>query len=136
MHIVLFFMAYILHIWGWFFNFSGFAADFCRGESRRAAFPRIKQRAGVNYMDQIVKKSSDASRGLLFGLLVNCLFTGGTNEECPLHDLRTGLTIEEKHKLVMDLTVEEIRRILAQHEICYERQLSKLKTAASIPRNN
>lgn len=86
-------------------------------------------------MDQIVKKSSDTSRGLLFGLLVNCMFTGGANEDCPLHDLRSRLTIEEKHKLVMDLSDDEIRRILAQHEICYERNLSKLKTASSISRN-
>jgi hypothetical protein len=80
-------------------------------------------------MDTIVKKSSEASRGLLFGLLVNCIFTGGANENCPLHDLRSTLSTEEKYKLVMELSEEEIRGILVQHEICYERNLSELMTA-------
>ena len=77
-------------------------------------------------MDPMVKKSSDRSRALLFGLLVNCLFPTSTREDCPLWELRDGLSIEQKHKYAMKLSDEEVRNILARHEECYEKRLSDL----------
>ena len=75
-------------------------------------------------MDSILEKSSDSSRALLFGLLVNCLFPTSRNEECPLWELRNSLSVEKKHKLVMELSKEEINSILEQHEECYKKRLS------------
>jgi hypothetical protein len=77
-------------------------------------------------MDLILKKSSDSSRGLLFGLLANCIFSTGAKESCPLSELRINLSIEEKHKYVMGLRDEEVKSILVQHEECYEKRLSDL----------
>jgi hypothetical protein len=77
-------------------------------------------------MDLILKKSSDKSRALLFGLLVNCLFPTSTKEDCPLWKLRDSLSIEEKHEYTMGLSDEEVKSILAQHECCYEKRLSNL----------
>lgn len=78
-------------------------------------------------MDQLLKKSSDSSRGLLFGLLTNCIFSSGARKDCPLWDLRNNLTIEQKHKYVMGLSDEEVKTILKQHEECYEKRLSEIK---------
>jgi hypothetical protein len=77
-------------------------------------------------MDLILKKSSDKSRALLFGLLVNCLFPTNTKEDCPLWKLRDSLSIEKKHEYTMGLSDEEVKSILAQHECCYEKRLSNL----------
>jgi hypothetical protein len=67
-------------------------------------------------MDSTVKKSLDSSRGLLFGLLANCIFSTGAGESCPLSELRSNLSIEEKHRYVMGLSNEEVKSILMQHE--------------------
>ena len=75
-------------------------------------------------MDSILKKSLDRSRGLLFGLLTNCIFSTGAEESCPLSAFRINLSIEEKHKYVMGLRDEEVKSILVQHECCYEERLS------------
>ena len=77
-------------------------------------------------MDFILKKSSDKSKALLFGLLVNCLFPTSTKEDCPLWKLRDSLSIEKKHEYTMGLSDEEVKSILAQHECCYEKRLSNL----------
>jgi hypothetical protein len=77
-------------------------------------------------MESILEKSSDRGRGLLFGLLVNCIFSTGADKDCPLCELRENLTIEEKHKFVMELNHEEIKNILLQHEKCYEQRFSNL----------
>ena len=71
-------------------------------------------------MEQILEKSSESSRALLFGLLVNCLFPKRRKESCPLWELRDSLTIEKKYAYVMSLSKEEVASILAQHEECYE----------------
>ena len=55
-------------------------------------------------MDSILKKSLDSSRGLLFGLLANCIFSTGARDSCPLSELRSNLSIEEKHKYLMGLS--------------------------------
>ena len=47
-------------------------------------------------MDSTLKKSSDRSRTLLFGLLVNCIFSKDIKEKCPLWELRSSLTSIEK----------------------------------------
>jgi len=73
-------------------------------------------------MESILEKSSDRTRGLLFGLLVNCVFSAGGAEDCPLRELRNNLSLEEKHKYVMGLGIEEVKRILFQHEKCYEQR--------------
>jgi len=79
----------------------------------------------------MVKKfmeSSRTSRTLLFGLLVNCLFT--TNAEscsnCPLKELRGSLNINKKLDYVKELSDAELESILAQHELCYQQRLVDL----------
>ena len=78
-------------------------------------------------MDSDLKKSLDSSRGLLFGLLANCIFSTGAKESCPLFELRNSLSIEEKHEYVMGLSDEEVKSNLLQHEECYEKRLSEIK---------
>jgi len=75
-------------------------------------------------MDSMVEKSSDSLRGLLFGLLVNCVFSTGAKEDCPLWKLRSNLSLEEKHKFVMGLSIKKVKSILSQHEECYEQRFS------------
>jgi len=60
-------------------------------------------------MDSILEKSLNRPRGLLFGLLENCIFSTAA---------------EEKHGYVMGLSDEEVKSILVQHEECYEKRLS------------
>ena len=78
-------------------------------------------------MDSIVEKSSDRSRGLLFGLLTNCIFSSGAIEDCPLWELRSSLSIEQKHEFVMGLSDEKVASILAQHDKCYEKRLADIR---------
>jgi hypothetical protein len=78
-------------------------------------------------MDSILKKSLDSSRGLLFGLLVGCVFSEGAKESCPLSELRSSLSTEEKHGYVMGLSDEEVKSILVQHEECFEKRLLEIK---------
>jgi hypothetical protein len=70
----------------------------------------------------LIEKASDHSRSLLFGLLVNCIFSGQANGRCPLSSLRETLTFEEKYDFVMGLSQEEISQALDQHEKCYENE--------------
>jgi len=63
-------------------------------------------------MDIILEKSSDSSRGLLLGLLVNCMFSDSAKVDCPLSDLRSNLTTQEKHEYVMGLNDDEVKSIL------------------------
>jgi hypothetical protein len=78
-------------------------------------------------MDSTLKKSLDSSRGLLFGVLVNCIFSEAAKESCPLSELRSSLSIEEKHEYVMGFSDEEVKNILLQHEECYEKRLLEIK---------
>jgi len=73
-------------------------------------------------MESILEKSSERARGLLLGLLVNCVFSTGAKEDCPLAEMRKNLSVEEKHKYVMGLSIEEIKSILCLHEECYEQR--------------
>ena len=75
-------------------------------------------------MDSILEKSSDRSRALLFGLLVNCIISKSTERSCPLSKLRNSLSIEKKHAYVMGLSEEEVKRILVQHDECYQKELA------------
>ena len=77
-------------------------------------------------MDSILEKSLDRPRGLLFGLLVNCIFAAEANESCPLSEIRNNFSTEEKHRYVMGLRDAEVKSILVQHEECYEKRLSNL----------
>ena len=77
-------------------------------------------------MDSNLKKSLDRPRGLLFGLLVNCIFSEEASESCPLSELRSSFSTEEKHGYVMGLSEEEVKSILVQHEECYGKMLSRL----------
>ncbi len=78
-------------------------------------------------MDSILEKSFDRQRALLFGLLVNCIFSEGAKESCPLSELRSSLSTEDKHEYVMGLSDEEVKSILVQHEECYEKRLLEIK---------
>ena len=75
-------------------------------------------------MNSILKKSSEHSRGLLFGLLNNCIFSNNETENCPLFELRNSLSIEEKYDFVMGLNKEEVTTLLMHHEYCFENRLS------------
>ena len=75
-------------------------------------------------MEPILEKSSERVRGLLFGLLVNCIFSAEASESCPLSELRSSFSTEEKHGYVMGLSDDEVKSILVQHEECYEKRLS------------
>ena len=75
-------------------------------------------------MNTILKKSSKHSRGLLFGLLTNCIFSNNETENCPLFELRDFLSIEEKYDFVMGLNKEEVTTLLMHHEYCFEYRLS------------
>ena len=77
-------------------------------------------------MDSISEKSLDRPRGLLFGLLVNCMFSEKASECCPLYELRNSFSTEEKHRYVMGLSDAEVKSILVQHEECYGKMLSRL----------
>jgi hypothetical protein len=74
----------------------------------------------------MLKKSLDSSRTLLFGLLVNCPFPTNNKEECPLWDQRYNLSIEQKYKYAMEISDKKVRRILDQHEFCYEKRFPEL----------
>lgn len=78
-----------------------------------------------------MEKSSDSSRGLLFGRLANCIFSTDASEDYPLWDLRNSLTIEQKHEFVMRHTGEEVSNILAQHEEFNETRLSQISRSTS-----
>jgi hypothetical protein len=78
-------------------------------------------------MDSIAEKTSASPRVLLFGILANCLFPTRTDEDCPLWELRNGLTIEKKYAYVMELDKKEVERFLAQHEECYEKRFAPFR---------
>lgn len=74
-------------------------------------------------MDPMLEKSSDKSRALLFGLLVNCLFPTNREEDCPLRELRGSLSIEQKFEYAMAISSEKVKSILDRHESCYQRRI-------------
>jgi hypothetical protein len=76
-------------------------------------------------MNPILEKSTAQSRGILFGLLTNCIFSSNENYSCPLFDLRNSLSIEQKYDFVMGLSKEDVAFMLTQHEGCFERKLSE-----------
>ena len=76
-------------------------------------------------MNPVLEKSSDQSRGLLLGLLTNCIFSSIENDSCPLFDLRNSLSIEQKYDFVIGLSKEEVAFMLTQHEGCFEKKLSE-----------
>ena len=76
-------------------------------------------------MELVLEKSSDRSRSMLFGLLVSCIFDDEKSKNCPLSQLRSTLSIEEKYNFVMGLNADEVASILGTNEKCYE----KCKTA-------
>jgi len=76
-------------------------------------------------MGPILEKSSNPSRTLVLGLLVSCRYTTCT-EDCPLKGLHKDLSFEEKHEYALELSDEEVKNILTQHEYCYKKRLSDL----------
>ena len=74
-------------------------------------------------MDPMLEKSADRSRAMLFGLLVNCLFPTNRKEECPLWELRSSLSLDQKFEYAMALSDEKVESLLAFHESCYERRI-------------
>ena len=77
-------------------------------------------------MGSIHKKFSDRSRALVFKLLADCRFLTCTKEDCPIWEQRKCLSMEKKQAYAMRLSHGEIKRILGQHECCYEKRLSDL----------
>ena len=74
-------------------------------------------------MDDIITKSSDRSRSLLFGLLQSCLLEGNALEGCPLARLRNTLSLEEKYHYAMESSEEEVHKILEQHDECFKKRI-------------
>ena len=72
------------------------------------------------------EKSTQRSRALLLELLMECQFPTMTREDCPIWEQRQNFSPEKKHEFAMRLSDNEINRILAQHECCYEKRLSDL----------
>ena len=83
-------------------------------------------------VSSLMQKASDHSRSLLFGLLVNCIFSGQANGSCPFSSLRESLTFEEKFDFVMGLTKAEISSALDKHEKCYETECYSLCPSLSL----
>ena len=69
-------------------------------------------------------KYPDQSRGLLLGLLTNCVFSTIDDDSCPLFELRNSLSIEQKYDFVMGLGKEELTFMLRQHEGCFEKKFT------------
>ena len=74
-------------------------------------------------MDDIIAKSSDRSRSLLFGLLQSCLLEGNALESCPLAQLRNTMSLEEKYNYAMSSSDEEVHKILEQHDECFKKRI-------------
>ena len=74
-------------------------------------------------MDDILAKSFNRSRSLLFGLLQSCLWEGDALESCPLTHLRNTLSLEEKYNYTMELGDEEVNKILEKHEECFNKRI-------------
>jgi hypothetical protein len=74
-------------------------------------------------MSDILTKSFDRSRSLLFGLLQSCLLEGNALESCPLAQLRNTLSFDEKYHYAMELSEEEVDKILEQHEECFKNRI-------------
>jgi len=72
-------------------------------------------------------KSSVKYRALVLGLLANCNFFKGASANCPLSEIRNNASDEEKYQYAMGLSDEEIMKILAYHNECYERRMSDVK---------
>jgi len=105
----------------------------------KANLARVKEKPGreisyfvyyfheLSIMETIVERSKITSRGLLFSLLVNCIFSTGARDDCPLRQLRDSLTIQQKPDYVMGLDDAELERILIQHERSYENRSAELQ---------
>jgi hypothetical protein len=74
-------------------------------------------------MDDIIAKSSDRSRSLMFGLLQSCLLEGNALESCPLAQQRKTLSFEEKYHYAMESSEEEVHKILKQHDECFKKRI-------------
>ncbi len=74
-------------------------------------------------MSDILTKSFDRSRSLLFGLLQSCLLEGNALESCPLAQLRNTLSFDEKYHYAMEVSEEEVDKILEQHEECFKNRI-------------
>ena len=77
-------------------------------------------------MASIHEKSAEKSRALLLELLVYSCFPACTKKDCPIWEQRNCLSAEKKHQYALGLSDKEIKRILLQHEHCYEKRLSDL----------
>ena len=64
--------------------------------------------------------SDKSKRTLLFGFLVNCLFSEEAGLECPLAQPRKTLNIEQKYVYVMNLNGECLKTTLVQCKECYK----------------
>lgn len=75
-------------------------------------------------MNDVLAKTYDPSRALLFGLLQSCLLDGNALSSCPLAPLRKTLSLEEKYHYAMELSEEEVHKILEHHEECFGKRIT------------
>ena len=64
-------------------------------------------------MESILEKSSERARALLFGLLVNCVFLTGAEEDCPLSEKRNNLSLEENINMWWDWILKKLKAFCA-----------------------
>ena len=79
-------------------------------------------------MNSMLITPSNPSRTIVFGLLLNCLFSTSNQNcaDCPVKELRCNLSIKKKHEFVMGLKDEELEKFLEHHKYCYDKRLSDL----------
>lgn len=77
-------------------------------------------------MASIHEKAPDRSRTLLLEFLVYCCFPNCPKKDCPIWEQRNCLSTEKKRQYAMGLSDKEIKKVLLQHEHCYEKRLSDL----------
>ena len=75
-------------------------------------------------MNDVLAKTYELSRALLFGLLQSCLLEGNALGSCPLAHLRKALSLNEKYHYSMELSEEEVHKILEHHEVCFRKRIT------------
>ena len=75
-------------------------------------------------MNDVLAKTYDPSRALLFGLMQSCLLEWNTLGSCPLAQLPKTLSLDEKYHYAMELSEEEVHKILEHHEECSRKRIT------------
>jgi hypothetical protein len=75
-------------------------------------------------MDDIIAKSSDRSRSLMFELLQSCLLDENALESCPLAQQCNTLSLEEKYNCAMSSSDEEVHKIREQPDDRFRKRIT------------